>query len=135
MKWSDFLHADTNLGKLNVNLTIIGWVCSKMGETLKSVAWHKRFDESSKLIERLLHGDSDWIIFDLTTSLFCILDICWVSTIVVLVKNDVFLPVPIGKILRTWFSKMLLINAWLSVEKSVPCLIQNSKKYEKWPET
>ena len=28
-----YLHADTNLGKLNVNLIIIGCVYSKMGET------------------------------------------------------------------------------------------------------
>ena len=33
MKWADFLHANTNLGKINFNLLIIGWVCSKMGET------------------------------------------------------------------------------------------------------
>ena len=33
MKWSDFLHADANLGELNINLIIIGWVCSKMSET------------------------------------------------------------------------------------------------------
>ena len=32
----DFLHSDTNLGKLSLNLIIIGWVCSKMGETLGS---------------------------------------------------------------------------------------------------
>ena len=25
MKWADFLHADTNFGKLNINLVIIGW--------------------------------------------------------------------------------------------------------------
>ena len=32
-EWAEFLHADTNLGKLNVDLIIIGWVCSKMDET------------------------------------------------------------------------------------------------------
>ena len=33
--WNEliFLHADTNLGKLNVNLIIIGWTWSEMGET------------------------------------------------------------------------------------------------------
>ena len=25
MKWGDFLHGDTNLGKLKVTLIIIGW--------------------------------------------------------------------------------------------------------------
>ena len=65
MKWSYFLYADTNLGKLNVNLMIIGWVCLKMGETfrsyetLKSGASQKWFDESSRLTEWFLHGDSD----------------------------------------------------------------------------
>ena len=29
----DFLNADTNLGKLNVNLIIVAWVSLKMGET------------------------------------------------------------------------------------------------------
>ena len=33
MKWADFLHTDTNSRKRNVNLIIIGWVCSKIGET------------------------------------------------------------------------------------------------------
>ena len=31
-KSGEFLNAETNLEKLNVNLIIIGWVCSKMGE-------------------------------------------------------------------------------------------------------
>ena len=33
IKWPDFLHADTNVGKLNVNLTFDGWAYSKMGKT------------------------------------------------------------------------------------------------------
>ena len=33
MKRANFLHADTNLGKLSVNLIISGWVCLKMGQT------------------------------------------------------------------------------------------------------
>ena len=74
-------------------------------DTLKSGAAHKWFDELSRLIEWLLHGDSDWIIFGLTTSLFCIFDIVCVSTAVVLVKNDVLLLVPIGKVLKLGFSK------------------------------
>ena len=32
-KWADALHADTNLGKINVTLVIVGWVCLKMDET------------------------------------------------------------------------------------------------------
>ena len=67
------MHADTNLGKLNV--------------------------------------DSDWIIYGLTTSLISIFDIYWVSTAVVLVKNDVLLLVPIGKVLELGFSKCFLIKA------------------------
>ena len=38
MKWADFVHADTNLGKLNVDLIIIGCVWPKSSldhETLK----------------------------------------------------------------------------------------------------
>ena len=34
MDWAGFLRADTNLGKLKVNLIIIGWAWSKIGETL-----------------------------------------------------------------------------------------------------
>ena len=69
MKWADFLHADTNLGKLNVN-SINDWVAMlKNGqnlldhETLKSGVSHKWFDESSRLIEWFWHADSDWINF------------------------------------------------------------------------
>ena len=32
MEWPIFLHANTNLGKVNVNLIIIWWVCSKMDD-------------------------------------------------------------------------------------------------------
>ena len=74
-------------------------------ETLKSGASHKRFDESSRLIDFSKHGDSDSIVFGLATSLLCIFDICWVSTAVVLVKNDVLLLVPIGKVLELGFPK------------------------------
>ena len=46
MKWADFLHAVTNLGKLNVNLSITGWISSKMGKnrTVKSSVSHKWFE-------------------------------------------------------------------------------------------
>ena len=59
MKWADFLHADTNLGKLKVTLIILGWACSKTGrgivdhETLKS-----RLSQMICWIEQI-----DWMIF------------------------------------------------------------------------
>ena len=31
MNWADFLHVDTNLGKLKVTIIIIGWAWSKIG--------------------------------------------------------------------------------------------------------
>ena len=88
-----FLHADTNLAKLNVNLIIIGWVP------------HKWFDELSRLIELFLYADTDWIMFSLTTNLLCIFDICWVSIANVLAKNHVFLLVLTGKALELGFPK------------------------------
>ena len=76
MKWGDFLHADTNLGKLNVNIIIIGWVCSKIGEPFSSrdskircisqmMWWIEQTDEW------FLHADSDGIILGLITNLLC----------------------------------------------------------------
>ena len=50
---------------------------------------------------------------------FCIFHICWMSTAFALVKNDVLLLVPTGKVLELGFSK-LLIKAWLSVERLFP---------------
>ena len=71
--------------------------------TVKLGLFHIWFDESSRLIEWFLHADSDSIIFGLATNLFCIFDIFWVSTAVVLVKNDILLLVPTGKILELAF--------------------------------
>ena len=88
--------------------------------TLKSGAFHIWFDESSRLTEWFLYADSDSIIFGLTTNLLCIFDICWVFTAVVLVKNDVLLLVPTGKVLEIGFSKCFLIKVWLSVKRLVP---------------
>ena len=56
--WNEliFLYADSNLGKLNVNLIIIRWICSKYGwdildhGTLKSGISHKWLDQSSRLM-------------------------------------------------------------------------------------
>ena len=89
-------------------------------EALKPGASHKWFDELRRFIKWFLQGDNDWRIFDLVTSLLCIFDICWVSTAVVLFKNDVLFLVPIGKILEVGFHKCFLIKAWLSVEKLFP---------------
>ena len=76
MKWADFLHADTNLGKLKVTLIIIGWVWSKKDQlTYDSGVTHKWFDELSRLIAWFLHADSDVVIFGLTASLLHIFDI------------------------------------------------------------
>ena len=84
----------------------------------KSGASHKWFDESSRLIKWFLHCDSD--LFGLTTSLLCIFDIYWVSTAVVLVKNDVLFLVPTGKVLELGFLICNLMKAWLSVERLLP---------------
>ena len=74
MKWADFLNAVTNLGKLNVNLIIIGSVSSKMGGPFRS--WDCKIRcisqmiwKSTRLIEWFLHADSNWIIFGLTANL------------------------------------------------------------------
>ena len=63
MKWVDLLHADTNLGKLNVNLILYwvgilknGWDLLDQG-TLKSGVSHKWFDGSSRLIQWFLQTD------------------------------------------------------------------------------
>ena len=89
-------------------------------ETLKSGASHKWFDESSGLIKWFLHGYSHWIIFGLTNSLLCIFEICWVSTAIVLVKNDASLLVLLAKVLELGFPKCFLIKAWLSVKRLFP---------------
>ena len=81
------------------------WVEPFNHQTLRLGISHKWFDESSRLIEWFLDPDNDWIMFGLTANLFCIFDICLVSTVVVLVKNDV----------RTWFPLTLLIKDWLSM--------------------
>ena len=75
----DFLHADTNLGRLKVTLIIIGW--AKDGwdfldhETLKLGVFPKWFDEWSRLIEWYLHAGSDRTIFGLIAYILCIFDI------------------------------------------------------------
>ena len=104
----------------------VGWVCSKINlldqGTLKSGVSYKWFDELSRLIEWFLYADSDWITFGLTTNLFCVLDICWASTAVVDVKNDVLLLVRTRKVLELGFPKCFLIKTWLSVKRLFPIL-------------
>ena len=103
----------------------------KMGGTLKSGASHKWFDESSRLTEWFLHGDSDWIIFCLTTSLLCISENCWMSTAVVLVKNDILLIVATGMVLELDFLKWFLIKAYIKCVKIVSCPMQYWKNFGK----
>ena len=102
------MHADTNLGKLCINNYWVGMVKNERdlqdNETLKSGVSHKWFDESSRLVEWFLHTDSDRINFGLTTNLFGIFEICWMSTAVVLAKN-VLLLVLTGKVLELGFPK------------------------------
>ena len=88
-------NADTNVGKTSVNLIIIEWVCpwdsnirciSQMSWWIEQIGW-------------FFLADCDWIIFGLTTNLLSIFDICWMFTVVVLVKNVLHL-VPTGKVLE-----------------------------------
>ena len=70
-----------------------------------------------------LMNQADWLndfFTGLTTSLLCIFDICWVATVVVLVKNDVLFVLRTGKVLRLGFLKCFLMKAWLSVERLFP---------------
>ena len=70
-----------------------------------------------------LMNRTDWLNdfwTSLTTSLLCIFDICWVSTAIVLVENDVLFIVPTGKALELGFPECFLIKAWLSVERLFP---------------
>ena len=68
--------------------------------TVKSGVSHKWFGELTRLTEWFLHAGSGWIIVGLTINLFCIFDICWVSTAVEIVKNDVLLLVATEKALE-----------------------------------
>ena len=102
--------------------------------TLKSGASHIWTNELNRSIEWFLHANSDSIIFDLTTNLLCIFIICWVSTAVVPVKNNVLL-LAHRKSLRTCFFQMLFNKSLIKCEKIVSWLMQYSKKYGKWPET
>ena len=94
IKWADFLACWYTFRKADVNLVIIGWAWSKMGKTFRSY-----IESKIRCIWQMiwLIKQIDSIIFRLTTNLLCIFDICWVSTAVVLVKNDVLLLVPTGK--------------------------------------
>ena len=56
MKWPKFLHADTNLGKLNVYLMILGWVCSKMTKTF----WIMGLENQVYVTQDLINW-ADWL--------------------------------------------------------------------------
>ena len=93
IKRADFFACWYKFRKANVNLIIIGWTWSKMGQTvrsyktLKSSSSHIWFDQSRRLIQ--------W--FLVWQPIYSIFDIFWESTAVVLVKNDVLFLVPTGK--------------------------------------
>ena len=94
-------------------------------ETLKSGASHKRFDESADWLNDFSkHGDSDSIVFGLATSLLCIFDICWVSTAVVLVKNDALLLVPTGIVLELGFPQCFFNKSLIKCKKIVSHVMQ-----------
>ena len=88
------------------------------------------FDELSRLTEWFLHADSDSTIFSLTTNLLCIFDIRWVSTAVLLVKNEAWLLVPTGKVLELGFSKCFLTKSCLSVKRLFPVYCNTQKNVE-----
>ena len=71
------------------------------------------------------------LILSLTTNLFCIFEICWVPTAVLLVKNDVLLLVPTGNVLELPFSKCFLIKAWLGVKRLFPVWCNTRKNIGK----
>ena len=78
MEGADFLHADTNLGKIKVTLMSIGWAWSKIDHlTLDSGVSHTWFDKLSRLIDWFLHPDSDVVVFGLTANVLCIFNI-WI---------------------------------------------------------
>ena len=73
---------------------------------------------------------TDSINFGLTTNLLCIIDICWVSTAVVL-ANSAHTKISF----RTWLFQMFFSKGLIKCEKFASCLMQYSKKCGKWPET
>ena len=94
MKWADFFHADTNLGKLRVTLVIIGWVKNEWGliehGTLKLGVSHKWFDELSILTEWFLHADINGIIlFSMNTPIYSVsLTSKWRATTAVVFSHN-----------------------------------------------
>ena len=89
--------------------------------------WVRPFRSNGTLQSVTLTNDlmnlADWsndFCTGFTTSLLCVFDICWVSTAVVRVKNDVLFLMPTGKVLKLGFPECFLIKAWLSVERLFP---------------
>ena len=63
---------------------------------------------------------ADWLndfCFGLTTSLLYIFDICWVTTTIVLVKNDMLSVVPTGKVLELGFPEFFFNKSLIKYEK------------------
>ena len=56
MKWTDILSLDTNLGKLNVNLIIIGSESSIMGESFGIMALQNQVNLTNDLMNQ-----ADWM--------------------------------------------------------------------------
>ena len=78
----------------------------------------------------ILYADSDSIFFGLTRNLLCIFNICWVSTAVVIVKNDVMLLVFTRKVLELGFFTCFFNKSLIKCEKFISCLMQQSKDME-----
>ena len=78
--------------------------------SLKSGVSHKWFDELSRSTEWFLHADSEGITFGLATYLLCILHLWHLNdggpdTAVTLIKNDVLVLVPTGKVVKLGFPR------------------------------
>ena len=78
----------------------------------------------------ILYADSDSIFFGLTRNLLCTFNICWVSTAVVIVKNDVMLLVFTRKVLELGFFTCFFNKSLIKCEKFISCLMQQSKDTE-----
>ena len=118
MKWAYFLHPDTNLGKLNVDLILLGGYAKKW---VRPFRWYGTL--KSGALKNDVMNQADWLNdfwSGLNTSPLCIFDIFWVSTAVVLVENDVLFVVSTRKVLELDFPEYFLIKAWLNVERLSP---------------
>ena len=97
---------------LNFQVWYFNQNCSNTPKCPDTPQWYT----SQLYLTNNLMNQADWlndfctlivikIIFGLTTNLLCIFDIYWMSTTVVLVKNDALLLVPTGNVLGLSFPK------------------------------